>query len=99
MPRTIYSVWNHAQRLYDYYEGNESTGTHAGTPPRPLATSQIGATPEQTAWRVPVGARKVGTGATARGRVASMGGLDLPGGSVLPYVAAAALAVYLWRSR
>lgn len=94
-----FSVWNYATKRYDYYEGGQQTGSHAGTPPSSVVGSQMGASPEQAAWRLPVGARQVGTGAIARGRIASLGndGFDLPP-LAIP-IALGALALYFWRKR
>ena len=74
-----YSVYNYSSRLYDYYQDNATTETHAGAPPV-IALSGVGETPEGAAWRVPADARKVGSGPLPMGRIASMGdlGTDLP---------------------
>lgn len=98
----MYSVWDHRAKRYDYYEADGATGTHAGTPPSPLMASHLGMTPEQCAWRLPAGARKVGSGTVARGRVAAtvgiaMGDFDLPSWTVPVAIGAAAL--YFWRKR
>ncbi len=76
----IYSVWSPTRRSYDYYETPEPTPTHTparGTIP---SSSKLGATPEQAAWRLPMGARRVGSGPTARGRIAQtgMGAVEIP---------------------
>lgn len=71
----IYSVWNTGARRYDYYEAHAKPSTHAGAPPA-SSSSSLGATPDQAAWRLPAGARLVGSGDLARGRVASLGGSD-----------------------
>lgn len=98
---TTYSVWDHKRKAYDYYESAlGATGTHAGTPPTPLFTSQLGMSPEEGAWRVPAGARKVGSGTVARGRVATLGGVEDFG--VPPMVIPIALGLaawYFWRKR
>ncbi len=76
-----YSVWNNANRAYDYYEAQGEAGIHAGAPPR-AASSSLGATPDQAAWPLPEGARRVGTGELPQGRIASLDGgnfrLDIP---------------------
>jgi hypothetical protein len=69
----IYSVYNHDRKVFDYYEGMGPGGTHAGAPPSPLFGGGIGVAPEVAAWKVPPGARKVGSGELPRGRVASFG--------------------------
>lgn len=97
----IFSVWNYATKAYDYYEGGNASGTHAPTPPTPLLSSPIGMSPEESAWRVPVGARKVGSGTVARGRVASLGGIEDSIGipSIAIPIAIGVAAWYLWRKR
>ena len=68
-----YSVYNYETRQYDYYEGTGPKGTHAGAPPVSGGRSQLGATVEQFAWRLPASAQKVGSGELPQGRVASTG--------------------------
>lgn len=68
-----FSVYDYTRKLYDYYEGVGPGGTHAGAPPAPVFRSEIGASPEGGAWRLPMGARKVGSGVLPRGRIASTG--------------------------
>ena len=69
-----YSVWNYRERRFDYYDApGPQEGTHVGAPPQPLVRSPMGATPDQAAWKLPTGARKVGSGAQAHGKVASLG--------------------------
>lgn len=97
----IYSVYDHNRRVYDYYEGDGPRGTHAGAPPAPLFTSDIGATVEQAAWKVPPGSRKIGSGDLPKGRIAAMGGIgDISiGGKSLSTIAVyGGLAYVLWRS-
>lgn len=81
-----YSVWNYRARKYDYYDTPElQESTHVGAPPTPLLRSPMGATPDQAAWKLPVGARKIGSGASAQGKIASLGddGTSLPSAPVL----------------
>ena len=78
-----YSVYDYTRRAYDYYDAPGPGGTHAGSPPiakpLPLAKvgAQLGATPDQAAWKLPGGARKVGSGEMPQGRIASLDGADL----------------------
>lgn len=72
----IYSVYNPTSKTYDYYEGPGPGGTHAGTPPIARGRNALGATPEQASWKVPAGAKRVGRGPVARGRIAELGGLS-----------------------
>lgn len=98
----IYSVYNYKTRTYDYFEGTGATGSHAGTPPSPLLSNELGMTPEQASWKLPAGARKVGSGPVARGRIAqtagiAMGDISLP--SLAVPLAIGAAALYFWRKR
>jgi hypothetical protein len=68
-----YSVYDHGSRLYTYYQDGRTEGTHAGAP-SVLASGKIGVPPDAGAWRLPLGAKKVGTGELPRGRIASRGG-------------------------
>ncbi len=74
----IFSVYDHRAKRYDYFEDGRSEGTHAGTPAG-VASGKIGVVPEAAAWRLPVAARKVGSGAFARGHVASRGAPAMAG--------------------
>lgn len=67
-----YSVWNNGTRKYDYFTAPGTPEIHAGAPPR-VRGSDLGATPEQAAWPLPLGARRVGSGELPRGRIASLG--------------------------
>ncbi len=100
----IYSVWNPAVRLYDVYETAEVRPTHAAGPGRTVSRA-LGASPEEAAWRLPMDARKTGTSAMPKGRIASTvsGGGAL--GDVLDGlpswwpVAAVGLGYLAWRMR
>lgn len=67
-----YSIYRYPTRSYDYYEDGRTSATHAGAPPV-RGRSELGATPEQVAWVLPAGARKVGSGEFPIGRVATDG--------------------------
>lgn len=91
----IFSVFNHGSRSYDYYDDGKPGATHAGAPPL-LTLGGIGETPEGAAWRVPMGAKKIGSGDMPKGRVASLGGDP---GSGLPRLGIMAGLAYLaWRA-
>ncbi|MCC7024570.1 MAG: hypothetical protein IT338_17215 [Thermomicrobiales bacterium] len=65
-----YSVWNPGQRQFDYYDAaGDDVGAHAPKPTH-LRARALGSTVEQAAWPLPAGARFVGTGVHAQGRVA-----------------------------
>lgn len=96
----IYSVYDYDRHAYDYYEGDGPRGTHAGAPPISSSRNELGATVDQAAWKVPPGAKKVGSGELPRGRIAAMGGLGdlMIGGQSLGRVAVfGALAYFAWR--
>ena len=89
-----YSVYDYTRHAYDYYEGSGPGGTHAGSPPKPSAVGEIGAAPDRASWRLPAGARKVGSGEMPQGRIASLGGADAfsSPANVIMYAAIAYLA-------
>ncbi len=68
----IYSVWNQPDRRFDYYESDDRDPSANVEPPGHLRARTLGSTPDQAAWPLPPGARRVGHGAWARGRVASI---------------------------
>lgn len=65
-----YSTFNYQTQQYDYWDASGKRTTHAGSPPRALFKSSLGATPDQAAWRLPIGAVKVGSGPLPQGRIA-----------------------------
>ncbi len=93
-PTITYSVWSYPLRAYEYYEAPFDGRIHSGTPPK-AGSESMGATPEQAAWKLPLGARKIGQGKVAKGKIASMG--DAPGATNplnWPMIAGAAVLVY-----
>ena len=72
-----YSVYDYTRRAYDYYEAPGPGGTHAGSPMAVRPERPLGASPERASWQLPIGARKVGSGETPQGRIASMGAAEL----------------------
>lgn len=85
----IYSVYRYDRRAYDYYDAPGPAGTHAEAPPRPMFGIGDSFSPEAATWKLPIGARKVGSGELPRGRIAagpsaSLGDLKLPVISELP---------------
>jgi hypothetical protein len=82
----IYSVLNQRTRLYDYYETGEAEPWHAPAPPAARHPSALGATPDAAAWPLPAGARKIGAGENARGRIAVSRSAALGMGDVEPAV-------------
>lgn len=94
----IYSIYNYDTHAYDYYEGNGPGGTHAGTPPIRRPKSELGASPEQAAWVLPAGARKVGSGELPQGVVASLSGEEADDGAVIVRIGVVGVALFFaWR--
>lgn len=95
-----YSVYDYDRKVYNYFDGPGPAGTHATAPPVSSGRSELGATVEQASWKVPPGAKRVGSGELPQGRIASMGGLGdiMIGGSSLGRVGVFAVVGYLlWR--
>ena len=71
----IYSAWNQAAKLYDYYETPEQQTTINSSPPKHIrGGSDLGVTPEEAAWPIPTKAVLIGSGQFAKGRVANKPG-------------------------
>ena len=97
----IYSVYNYDTHAYDYYEGRGAGGTHAGSPRIRKPTSDLGASPEQAAWVLPPGSRKVGSGALPQGSIASLSGAEPESSSMpgpLELGIYAAIVYTIWRT-
>ena len=92
-----YSVYDYTRRLYDYYEAPGPGGTHAGSPPTTKSLGQIGTAPDHASWKLPVGARKVGSGERPQGRIASLSGADLTSDPIRLGMLAI-LAYFGWRA-
>jgi len=72
-----YSVYDYDRKVYDYYDGPGPGGTHAGSPPIRRGRNELGAYPEQATWKVPMGAKRIGSGVMPQGRISSLDGIDL----------------------
>lgn len=98
----LYSVWNPTAKRYDYYQTSTAqAATHATAPPKALFANELGASPDQGAWSLPMGAKLIGSGELARGRVASKGGVLAMGDLPVPQLGTASwiligLGAYLW---
>ena len=81
----IYSVWDPARKVYDYYNAPSRQLDGAASAPRPghLQPKALGVTPEQAAWRLPSAAQPIGSGKYPRGMIAERGGLS--GLGILPF--------------
>lgn len=91
-----YSVYDYTRRVYDYYEAPGPGGTHATSPVFAKSMNEMGSSPERASWKLPMGARKVGSGEHPEGRIASMGEFDLSDPLVL--VGCAVIAYLGWRA-
>lgn len=91
-----YSVYDYTRHAYDYYEAPGPGGTHAGSPPAPRGVGDIGAPPNRASWKLPSGARKVGSGYLPQGRIATLDGADALS-SPTTLIAYAAIAYVAWR--
>lgn len=72
-----YSVWNSGSLQYDYYRSVGGASLRAGViapPPRISRGTAIGVAPEDAARPLPFGSRRIGSGPTARGLIATTAG-------------------------
>jgi len=101
----MYSVWNYGNRSYDYYQSDEKGATHAATPPKArgaleratrVQSRDLGATPDQAAWPLPAGARKVGSGPRPQGKIASLGDASSGGIGLLEIVGGLAVVWFIF---
>lgn len=65
-----YSCWNQSLGAFDYYEGGAEQRVLNTEKPKHLVSRTLGSTVDQAAWPLPAGARKIGSGPDAIGRVA-----------------------------
>ena len=70
----MYSVWDHANRQYDYYRSPDKSSATSSPKPSHLRSVELGLSPEQAAWPLPSNARKVGIGKYPKGYIASTEG-------------------------
>ena len=67
----IYSVWDHAERRYTYYQSAEKSSATSAPKPTHLQSKTLGCTPEEAAWPLPSGVVKVGTGKYPKGFIST----------------------------
>ena len=79
----VYSVWDHARRVYDYYETPKTSSAINAPKPGHLRAATLGTTPDDAAWPLPSDARKIGEGKYPRGHIATRKG-GLAGLGFLP---------------
>lgn len=70
----MFSVWNQPMRRYDYYQSSKPEMEANVEKPSHLRQRTLGSTVEQSAWPLPLNARRVGFGDVAQGRIASANG-------------------------
>ena len=93
----LYSVWNQGRRCFDYYEAPGVEGKANVEKPTHLRGRTLGSTPTQAAWPLPTGAKLVGSGAHARGRI-GVGATELGGDMVWLKVGLLCFSAYLvWK--
>lgn len=68
---SIYSVWNQASGMFDYYEAPKAQAKLNVEKPTHIMHRNLGVTVDQAAWPLPSDAKKVGSGTEAIGRVAT----------------------------
>lgn len=90
-----YSVYDYTRRAYDYYDAPGPSGTHAGSPAIVRPMGGLGVAPDSASWRLPIGARKIGSGEMPQGRIASLGGDEIPDPTRL--ILYAGVAYLAWR--
>lgn len=72
----IYSVWKPLEKKYAYYESLGADADILQPMPTHLKKSSpfpIGWDPDAAAWKLPSNAKPIGTGAAARGMIATTG--------------------------
>lgn len=65
-----YSVWSQPDRCYLYYEDARTEASANADRPGHLVSRTLGSTIDQAAWPMPAGAKLIGRGDRAIGRVA-----------------------------
>lgn len=98
-----YSVWNHADRVYDYYRTAKRSAASSSPHPSHLRASTAGVAPSDAAWPLPAHAKRVGRGTSAKGFIAShrrtgLGALpfDVTGPNLIVFGIIAFLAYQHW---
>jgi hypothetical protein len=79
----IYSVWNQSLGAFDYFEGGREQDKLNADKPKHIVNRTLGATIDQAAWPLPGNVKKIGTGPSAVGRIATRKSLGSLGDSVL----------------
>ncbi len=98
----LYSVWDPQRRTYDYFEAAGDLPLGPPDPRHMRGKPALGMAPAKASWPLPLGARHVGRGAHARGKIAetaanrAMG--DYGGGPPLALLAAGVAAFLFWRT-
>ena len=93
----IYSVFNWDDGKFDYFA--DKTPNEAAPQPEkyfPKKSSKIGHDPTEVLTKVPTGAKRIGRGDTARGRLASLGEVSLRS-PVIPLLLVSGVALLIWK--
>ena len=94
-----YSVWNHADRLYHYYQTPDRSAATSAPTPAHLRPAKLGATPEQAGWPLPSNAKPVGKGKYPKGHIASLGSFGLSTTNIVIYGVLGYFAYRWWKKR
>lgn len=93
----LYSVWDHADRVYDYYQTAEKDAATSAPKPAHLRAPTLGVIPEKAAWPLPKNAVKVGRGKYPKGFIASrMSSPAFPSLGDTKVLGGAGLGLLLW---
>lgn len=95
----LYSVWKPELGLYEYYQDGKHVLDEQPTP-KIRNKTKLGVTLSDASWKLPSGAKNVGSGTNAKGIIvhpSSLGDWDLAGPSLI-YIAGLAIgAWFLYR--
>ena len=98
----IYSVWNQGKGVYDYFQTPDVQEVANAPKPKHLKMRQLGMSPAHAAWPLPSGAKLIGSGEFARGRMAisessrGMGSFGIEDLIFNPTYIAIGIAAFLW---
>lgn len=98
----VYSVWNQSKKAYDYYKAGKPLNRVNASAPKHIPNTKLGATLTQASWPLPAGARYLGSGEIAKGRIAmkkgfaGLGATEGGPGAVfwLPFIVFGAIYLY-----
>ncbi len=92
----VFSVWNGPQKRYDYYQAGDNGYGKAPDTGHLSSGSTVAAV--RAGYRLPPGARMIGSGDVAKGMIASIGGGSALGGFVDGgAIGLVVLAFFIWK--